>query len=172
MRFVDLLRLTVLLSAGAATMLALVTLAGATADQDEGLVFVSTAWWGIAALVGSWLGRKNAVNPPIARLLAEARAATMMPEHEPGTILVNRLWPLFLAVLIAGALAFAVPQVPGVATGFTIMWALSWRRQDSAVNAIEERDGVTFYVERTSPIRPIRLLRMPGFRREVPQMGV
>jgi hypothetical protein len=38
------------------------------------------------------------------------------------------------------------------------------------VLAIEERDGVTFYVERTSPVRPMRLLRMPGLRREVPTL--
>ena len=47
----------------------------------------------------------------------------------------------------AGALAFAVPQVPAVATGFAIIWALAWRRQASAVTAIEERDGARFYVE-------------------------
>jgi hypothetical protein len=51
-----------------------------------------------------------------------------------------------------------------VAAGFAIIWALAWRRQASAVTAIEERDGVRFYVEPTSPLRPIRLVRTPGFR--------
>jgi hypothetical protein len=46
-----------------------------------------------------------------------------------------------------------------------------WRKQDGAVQAIEERDGVTFYVERTSPVRPIQLVRTPGFRREVPSLN-
>ena len=32
------------------------------------------------------------------------------------------------------------------------------------MTAIEERDGVRFYVERTSPLKPIRLVRTPGFR--------
>jgi hypothetical protein len=64
----------------------------------------------------------------------------------------------------AGALAFVLPQVPAVATGFSIIWALAWRRQASAVTAIEERDGARFYVERTSPFKPIRLVRTPGFR--------
>jgi hypothetical protein len=32
------------------------------------------------------------------------------------------------------------------------------------VTAIEERDGARFYVERTSPLQPIRLVRTPGFR--------
>lgn len=57
-----------------------------------------------------------------------------------------------------------------VACGFAIIWSLAWRRQDAAVLAIEERDGVTFYVERTSPIGPMRLVRTPGFRREVPTL--
>ena len=62
------------------------------------------------------------------------------------------------------ALSFGVfiPQVPMVAGGFAIVWALAWRRQDAAVLAIEERDGSTFYVDRTSPVRPIRLVRMPA----------
>jgi hypothetical protein len=51
-----------------------------------------------------------------------------------------------------------------VATGFAIIWALAWRRQSSAVVAIEERDGVRFYIEQTSFYRPIKLVRTPGFR--------
>ena len=33
----------------------------------------------------------------------------------------------------------------------------------SAVAAIEERDGVRFYIDRTSPVHPIQLVRTPGF---------
>ena len=171
MRFVDLLRTTVLLSAGAATTLAIICIAGATNQSDSGLVFVAAAWWFIAAIVGVALGRKAEASPPIARLLAEARAATMMPEHQPGTILINRLWPLVASTVIAGGLAFLAPQIPGIAAGFTIIWALAWRRQDSAVAAIEERDGVTFFVEKTSPLRPVKLVRAPGFRRERPVLN-
>jgi hypothetical protein len=32
------------------------------------------------------------------------------------------------------------------------------------VTAIEERDGARFYIERTSPLKPIKLVRTPGFR--------
>jgi hypothetical protein len=32
------------------------------------------------------------------------------------------------------------------------------------VTAIEERDGARFYIERTSPLSPIKLVRTPGFR--------
>ena len=56
-----------------------------------------------------------------------------------------------------------MPQVAGVATGFAICWALAWRRQGHAVAAIEERDAARFYVDRTSPLQPIRLIRTPGF---------
>src|SRR6185295_3637134 len=97
-----------------------------------------------------------------------AKTATMMPEHRPGSTILNRLWPLLLLTIGTGAIAFLAPQIPGIAAGFAIIWALAWRRQDAAVQAIEERDGVTFFVERTSPVRPIRLLRTPGFRRERP----
>jgi hypothetical protein len=50
-----------------------------------------------------------------------------------------------------------------VAAGFAIIWALAWRRQEHAVLAIEERDAVRFYVDQTSPLSPIRLVRTPGF---------
>jgi hypothetical protein len=82
----------------------------------------------------------------------------------PSRTVLNRLWPLLLSTLGAGVLAFVLPQVPAVATGFAIIWALAWRRQASAVAAIEERDGARFYIERTSPLKPIRLVRTPGFR--------
>jgi hypothetical protein len=35
--------------------------------------------------------------------------------------------------------------------------------------AIEERDGIEFHVERTSPIRPMVLLRITGFKTIRPQ---
>ena len=168
MRFVDFLRTTVLLSGGAATALAVLTLASATQHDDEKGVFYAAAWWALAALVGAFVGRRNEVNPPIGRLLADAKAATMMPDIRPGAVLVNRLWPLLLAALAAGGLAVLGPQVPAIATGFCVIWSLAWRRQERAVQAIEERDGVSFFVERTSPVRPMQLTRMPGFRREIP----
>jgi hypothetical protein len=167
-RFVDLLRITVLLSAGAATTLAVITVAAATSDGDDRAVIVGAAWWFIAAFIGAFVGRRAQVSQAIGRLLADAKAATMMPEHRPAAVAVNRLWPLLLSTVAAGALGLIAPQIPGIAAGFAVIWALAWRRQESAVRAIEERDGVTFYVEPTSPVRPLRLIRTPGFRREVP----
>lgn len=170
MRFVELLKTMVMLSAGAATTLAVITVAGASTRGDDRLVFIAAAWWVVAALVGTVLGRRAQVSPPIGRVLADARVATMMPEHRPAAVVLNRLWPLLLCTIVAGGLAFLAPQIAGIAAGFAIIWALAWRRQDSAVLAIEERDGVTFYVEPTSPLRPVRLVKMPGFRREVPSI--
>ena len=69
----------------------------------------------------------------------------------PSRTVLNRLWPLLLCTIGAGALAFATPQVPAIAAGFAIIWALGWRRQSAAVTAIEERDGARFYIERTLP---------------------
>jgi hypothetical protein len=169
-RFVDLLRTTVMLSAGAATMLAIVTVIGATTSTDDTLVLVAAAWWLVAAVIGAVLGRRSQVTHQIGGLLADAKTATMMPEHRPVAVVVNRLWPLLLSTVAAAIVGFLFPQVPAVACGFAVIWALAWRRQDAAVLAIEERDGVTFYVERTSPVRPMRLLRMPGLRREVPTL--
>jgi hypothetical protein len=164
MRFTDFLRSTVLLSAGAATALAAVTIAGAAGNEDPRVVVVDAAWWVVAALIGIWMGRRAETSYQIASLLANARPQTSLPEIGPARTLLNRLWPLLFSTIGAGALAFVVPQVPGVAAGFAILWALAWRRQSSAVHAIEERDGVRFYVQRTSPLKPIRLARTPGFR--------
>jgi hypothetical protein len=170
LRFVDLLKTTVMLSAGAATMLAIVTVIAATGDRDDTLVLIGAGWWVAASIIGALLGRRGQVTAQIGRLLADAKVATMMPEHRPGAVVVNRLWPLLLSTVAAGAVGFVFPQVPAVACGFAVIWSLAWRRQDAAVLAVEERDGVTFYVERTSPIRPMRLVRTPGFRREVPTL--
>jgi hypothetical protein len=170
-RFVDFLRTTVLLSAGAATALAAVTvLASAAGSTTNGYVVpIAIGWWVIAAVIGMRMGRRAETSPPIARLLASARASTTLPEHYPSAILINRLWPLLLSTLLSGGLALLAPQIPGIAAGFAIIWALAWRRQDAAVAAIEERDGAAFYVQRTSPIRPMSLLRTPGFSASRPE---
>jgi hypothetical protein len=173
-RFVDFLKTTVLLSAGAATALAAVTMLAVAdsqmgASSQERFVVIVAGWWILAALIGLRLGRRAETTPPIARLLAGARASTALPEYRPGAILFNRLWPLLLFTLMAGGLAFLAPQIPGIAVGFAIIWALAWRRQHAAVAAIEERDGVAFHVIRTSPIQPIALQRTPGFKAVRPE---
>ena len=163
MRYADFLKATVLLSAGSATLLATLAILGITREDDRVLIYVTAGWWVAAVAIGVALGARADTSPPIARLLADARAQSSLPELHPGSTLVNRLWPLLLATIGASVLAFVEPQVASVAAGFTIIWALAWRRQERAVLAIEERDGVRFYVDRTSPFSPIRLIRTPGF---------
>src|SRR5947209_5607220 len=164
MRFSEFLRTAVLLSAAAASALGVVTLAGANGKGDDLVVPIAAGWWVLAALIGIWLGRRAETSPPIASLLASARTQMTLPELHPGRTVLNRLWPLLICTVGAGALAVTWPQVPAIAAGFAIIWSLAWRRQASAVTAIEERDGARFYVDRTSPLKPIRLIRTPGFR--------
>jgi hypothetical protein len=164
MPFTDFLKATVLTSAAAATLLAAITVAVAGSHDDPLLVPFSAGWWILAAALGAMLGRRAETSPPIARLLAGARSTKALPEVHPTRILFNRLWPLLLCTVVAGGLALVLPQIAAIATGFAIIWALSWRRQDAAVTAIEERDGIRYYVERTSPLKPIQLLRTPGFK--------
>lgn len=171
MKYSDLLKTTILLSAGAATTLALITAGSAANTDDDRVLAVMAGWWLVAALIGVFAGRRATVAPAIGRLLANARSATTMPEHRPAAVVFNRLWPLVLSTVVAGALGLLAPQIPGIACGFTIIWALAWRRQESAVRAIEERDGASFFVERTSPVRAVQLVRTPGFRREVPTVN-
>ena len=167
MRFVDFLRAAVLLCGGAATALAAVTVFSANADANDTLVLFLAGWWLLAVLIGMWLGRRADANSPIARLLASAKSTSSLPEQRPGSLLVNRMWPLLLSTILALGMGLVAPQVPGIACGFAIIGALAWRRQEAAVTAIEERDGVAFYVEPTSPLKPIKLVRAPGFRRDM-----
>jgi hypothetical protein len=168
MRFRDFLRVAVLLFGGAATALAVVSIVGATRDESTTLLIVALGWWVAAAAIGLWLGRRPAPTPGIAGLLAAARKSTSLPELEPGALLFNRLWPLAVVAVAAGALGFFVPQVPAVATGYALLVALTWRRQSSAVAAIEGRDGVEFWFDKSSPFGPPRLLRLPGLRKIEP----
>lgn len=171
MRFSEFLRTTVLLSAGAATLLGVLAVAGASGTDNNLVVPVAAGWWVVAALIGLWLGRRASTNPPIANLLASARSQASLPDIHPGRIVLNRLWPLLVCTVGAGALAVVLPQVPAIAAGFAIIWSLAWRRQASAVTAIEERDGARFYVQRTSPLAAIKLVRTPGFRTNLMEMN-
>lgn len=165
MLYTEFLRTCVLLFAGSATALGVVTIAGASAQDDRTLLYIALGWWAAGAIIGLWLGRREAVGAGIGRLLANARAATSMPESEPGAILFNRLWSLAIATIAAGGIAFLFPQVPAIAAGYGLLVALAWRKQSRAVQAIEWRDGVQFHVDRTSPFEPTRLIRTAGLRK-------
>ena len=168
MRFTDFLRTSVLRFAGAATALAAVAIAGASAQDDNTLLYVAVTWWGVAAAAGLWMGRRFETTEGIGRLMANARHSPSLPEQEPGRTIVNRLWPLLIVLAAAAGIAFLIPQVPAIGAGYAILVALAWRKQSRAVSAIEDRDGVRFYVERSSPFKPTQLVRTPWMRRIEP----
>jgi hypothetical protein len=167
-RFRDFLRVSVLLYGGAATALAIVSVLGATRADTNTLAYVAAVWWCVAILVGLWLGRRHETTEGIGRLLANARSTNSLPELEPAAVMFNRLWPLAVTTILAGAIGVFFPQVPMVATGTFLLIALVWRRQSSAVAAIEARDGIEFWFEKTSPLGAPKLLRLPGLRRIEP----
>src|SRR3954452_23296398 len=168
MRFPEFLRTSILFFAGAATALAAVAIAGAQSDDDTTLLYVAVGWWVASAVAGLWIGRRVETSQGIGRLLADARHSPTLPEQEPGRTMINRLWPLIIVTAAAAALAFLLPQVPAIGAGYALLLALAWRKQSRAVVAIEDRDGVRFYVERTSPMKPVQLVRTPWMRRIEP----
>ena len=168
MRFRDFLRVSVLLFGGAATALAVVSVVGATRADSRTLVYVAAGWWLLAAAAGLWVGRRPVATGGIARLLAAARSTNTLPELEPGAVMFNRLWPLAVLAIASGVIGFFFPQVPVIATGYCLLMALLWRKQYAAVAAIEGRDGVEFWFDKSPPFGSPKLLRLPGLRRIEP----
>jgi hypothetical protein len=171
MRFTDFLKATVLLTAGEATALGAVTVVAAAAREDTATLVFSLGWWTIAGIVGAVIGRRMRPSARIANLLGEARTSMAMPEIKPASVLVNRLWPLGASALAAAGISWLVPQVAAVATGYAILVALAWRKQEAAVSAIEGRDGARYYVVPSSPFRAIALVRTPGYRHPIGNGG-
>lgn len=165
MRYTDFLKATVFLTAGEATALAAVTVAVAAGKGDTTLLVFALAWWTIAAATGGWLGRRLETTASIGSLLADAHSSTSLPEIRPAIVMINRLWLLALSVVVAAGLSWLIPQLAAVVAGGSILIALAWRKQERAVTAIEERDGVRYYVLLTSPLRKIELVRTGGLRR-------
>ena len=166
MLFVDLLRLTVLLIGGAASVLGALTVVSANQDADYAVVYFAGGWWAVAVVAGAILGSSGRAAQAMASALAAARTSTSLPTESAGRIAFQRLWPIAAFAIVAGGLAWIWPQVTGVGAGFAILNALAWRGRERAVTAIEERDGVRFYVEPSSAFSPIKLVRTPGLGRD------
>jgi hypothetical protein len=170
--FCDLLRMTVLLAAGAATVLAAVTVIAVSGGNDTLTIFVAAGWWTVALIGGLVLGRPARAAEAMTPVLTQARTATALPEiGNPTRAALARLWPIGAFAVIAGALGFIFPGVAAIGAGFALAAALTWRARDGAVAAIEERDGIRFYVEPGSALQPVKLIRTPGLRRERPPPG-
>ena len=162
----DLLRLTVLLAGAVATALGAVAVVIANREVDETALIVAVSWWLVAAVGGLALGRSAAAAEEMARVLAEARTATQLPPESAARIAFMRLWPVGAFALLVGAAGWVWPQVAAIGAGFSILVALTLRSREPAVAAIEERDGVRFYVEPSSALQPVKLIRTPGLYRD------
>ena len=172
MAFCDLLRMTVLLAAGAATALA----SHHRGLRDLGRRHPDDLRRGGVVDRGPG-GRDRAGAPSRAAeamrpALTEARMATALPSlGNPGRAALARLWPLGAFAAIAGGLGLVYSGVAAIGAGFALGAALTLRSREGAVAAIEERDGVRFYVEPGSALQPVTLVRTPGLRRDRPPPG-
>ena len=167
MRFTDFLKATVFLMAGEATALGAVAVVSAATKQSELALAECLGFLVIAGIAGALVGRRSSASDGISSLLSGAvsESESSLPQIDPRGVLVNRLWPFGVYALITAAPAFIYPQIAAIGAAFLIYFALAWRKQEKAVTAIEGRDGAHFYVKKTSPLRPIQLVRTPGMRR-------
>lgn len=171
MPFTDLLRITVFLTGAGATALGAITAVAVGRDDDSTTLFVAVAWWIVAVAVGFWLGRPARAAEEMRDLLARAKTATSLPPQSPTRIAAGRLWPMALFAVAAGALGVFFPGVAAIGAGYALLVSLAWHTREAAVLAIEQRDGVKFYVVPTSALRPVELVRAPGLRTEPGERG-
>jgi hypothetical protein len=162
--YTDLLRVTVLLTGAEATALAAIAAIAANRDGDTTTLAVAAAWWLIALVIGLYLGRPSRAADSLRDALARARTATSLPPESPARIAFARLWPIALTAIAAGALGIFFPGVAAIGAGYALLVSLAWHSREAAVLAIEQRDGVKFYVVPNSALRPIQLVRTPGLR--------
>jgi hypothetical protein len=164
MPFTDLLRVTVFLTGAEATVLGAITAIGANRENDATTIFVAAAWWLISLAIGLYLGRPSRAADDVRNPLARARTATSLPAETPARIAIGRLWPIALTALLAGGLGLFFPGVAVIGAGYALLVSLAWHTREAAVLAIEQRDGVKFYVVPTPALRPVQLVRTPGLR--------
>ena len=164
MPFTDLLRVTVFVTGAEATVLGAITALGASREGDSTVVLVAAAWWLVSLAIGWWLGRPARAAEDMRDPLARAKTATSLPPESPAMIAIGRLWPIVLTALAAGVLGLFFPGVAVIGAGYALIVSLAWHTREAAVLAIEQRDGVKFYVVPTNALRPVRLVRTPGLR--------
>jgi hypothetical protein len=164
MPYTDLLRVTVFLSGAEATVLGTISAISVGGEPSSTTVIVALAWWAISLILGFWLGRPERAREDMRDPLARARLATSLPSQNPGRIAAQRLWPVALTAIIAGGLGLFLPGVAIIGTGYALIVSLAWHTREGAVQAIEERDGVRFFVVPSSALKPIQLVRTPGLR--------
>ena len=162
MPYTDLLRLTVFLAAGEATILAAITVLAAGRLDDTTTLIVALAWWTLASIIGLRLGAPQRAADGVRDALARARTATSLPRDSDARLALGRLWPIPVSAVIAGGLGIFVPGVAAIGAGWALLVALAWRTREAAVLGVEDHEGVRFYDEPGSALRPIELVRTPG----------
>lgn len=164
MPYTDLLRVTVFITGAEATALGAITAIGANRTGEESVVLIAVAWWLISLAIGVYLGRPARATGDMRTALARARTATSLPPETPARIAAGRLWPIGVTAIAAGVLGLFFPGVALVGAGYALIVSLAWHTREAAVLAIEQRDGVRFYVVPNSALRPVELVRTPGLR--------
>jgi hypothetical protein len=162
--YTELLRFTVFVTGAEATVLGAISAIAVGGDPSPTTAIVALAWWAIALILGFWLGRPERAREDMRDPLAKAKMATSLPSESPARIAVQRLWPIAITAVVAGGLGLFFPGVAIIGTGYALIVSLSWHTRESAVQAIEERDGVRFFVVPTSAFSPVKLVRTPGLR--------
>ncbi len=162
MRYCDYLHSCVLLIGSAAVALLLIS-AGSLASYDSNLMTVlSIAWVVICVACGLWLGRGASIQHSVHTLLSRSRPEPIFPKIEPPVVLMSRLWPVLTITMIAAISSYWFPQLAVATAGYGLLWSLAWRKQSDAVLAIEERDLVHFWIVKSSPVKPPKLVRVPA----------
>jgi hypothetical protein len=162
MRYCDYLHSSVLLIGSSALALILISAGSLASDGGTTLVALSIAWISIAVVAGLWVGGGMAVQESVRTLLSKSRPEPIFPKIEPPAVLLSRLWPVLAITILAAITSYWFPQLAVAAAGYGLFWALAWRRQSDAVLAIEERDAVHFWIVRSSPFAPPKLVRVPA----------
>jgi len=164
MPYTELLRFTVIVTAAEATILGAISAISVGGDPSPTTAIIALAWWAIALILGFWLGRPERAREDMRTPLAKAKMATSLPQESPARIAIQRLWPIALTAIIAGGLGLFFPGVAIIGTGYALIVSLSWHTREAAVQAIEERDGIRFFVVPTGAFSPVKLVRTPGLR--------
>ncbi|MFN8215448.1 MAG: hypothetical protein U0R71_02525 [Solirubrobacterales bacterium] len=164
MPYTDLLRVTVFLTGAEATVLGAISAIGANRENDTTTMLIAAGWWLVSIAIGFWLGRPARAREDMRDPLARARTATSLPSQAPARIAVGRLWPIALTAIVAGVLGLFFPGVAVIGAGYALIVSLAWHSREAAVLAIEQRDGVKFYVVPSPAWRAVELMRTPGLR--------
>jgi hypothetical protein len=164
MTYTDLLRATVFLTAGEATVLGAIAAIAVAPNAEPLTLLVAMGWWLASLAIGVYLGRPARAAEGVRDALAQAKTATSLPPETPARIALGRLWPIGVTALAAGVLGIFFPGVAIIGAGYALIVSLAWHSHEAAVLGVEQRDGVKFYVVPNSALRPIKLVRTPGLR--------